>query len=146
MLQCKQKNLKIHEKGNLPNRADAVSDEEINILFEKGCLGTSSPNALLNTIWYLNTLHVGIRGGGEEHRALCWGDITLKHDNELDLNFLEYNERQTKIRTGEDLRNTRESKPRMYEIPSSEHCPVKMYNAYKSKGQQISMKQTNHSI
>ena len=51
----------------------------------------------------------------------------------MDLNFLEYNERQTKIRTGEDLRNTRESKPRMYEIPSSEHCPVKMYNAYKSK-------------
>ena len=53
------------------------------------------------------------------------GDITLKHDNELDLNFLEYNERQTKTRTGEDLRNTRESKPRMYEIPSSEHFPVK---------------------
>ena len=46
---------------------------------------------------------------------------------------MEYNERQTKTRTGEDLRNTREIKPRMYEIPSSEHCPVKMYNAYKSK-------------
>lgn len=133
VLKCKQKNLKKQGKGNLPNRADAVSDEEINILFEKGCLGTSSPNALLNNMWYLNTLHFGIRGGGEEHRALCWGDITLKHDNELDLNFLEYNERQTKTRTGEDLRNTRESKPRMYEIPSSEHCPVKMYNAYKSK-------------
>ena len=67
VLKCKQKNLKKQGKGNLPNRADAVSDEEINILFEKGCLGTSSPNALLNTIWYLNTLHVGIRGGGEEH-------------------------------------------------------------------------------
>jgi hypothetical protein len=63
VLQCKQKNLKIHGKGNLPNRADAVSDEEINILFEKGCLGTSSPNALLNDMWYLNTLHCGIRGG-----------------------------------------------------------------------------------
>ena len=64
VLKCKQKNLKKQGKGNLPNRADAVSDEEINILFEKGCLGTSSPNALLNTMWYLNTLHFGIRGGG----------------------------------------------------------------------------------
>jgi hypothetical protein len=70
VLKCKQKNLKKQGKGNLPNRADAVSDEEINILFEKGCLGTSSPNALLNTMWYLNTLHFGIRRGGEEHRTL----------------------------------------------------------------------------
>jgi hypothetical protein len=85
---------------------------------------------------------------GEEHRALCWGDITLKHDNELDVDFLEYNERQTKTRTGEDVRNTRESKPCMYEIPGSEHCPVKMYNAYKSKrpaGVEIHGKRLNNT-
>lgn len=46
---------------------------------------------------------------------------------------MEYSQRQTNTRTGEDVRKTRESKPRMYEIPGSEHCPVNMYNAYKSK-------------
>jgi hypothetical protein len=31
-------------------------------------------------MWYLNTLHFGNRGGGEEHIRLKWGDIELKRD------------------------------------------------------------------
>ena len=63
-LESKQKNLKMQGKGNLPKRADAITDEEINTLYEKGCLGADTPSSLLNTMWFLNTLHFGIRGGG----------------------------------------------------------------------------------
>jgi len=133
VLKCKQKNLKMQGKGNLPKRADAISDDEISKLFEKGCLGPSTPKSLVNTMWYNNTLHFGMRGGGEEHRTLKWGDITLQLDEELNTEYLEYNERQTKTRTGEDTRNIRDSKPRMYAVPHSPTCPVMMYKAYKAK-------------
>jgi len=53
-----------------------------------------------------------MRGGAEEHRSLCWGDIKL--DSEVGLEFLEYNERQTKTRTGAGISQFRQ-KPRMYQ-------------------------------
>jgi len=77
-LKSKQKELKKQGKGNLPCRADALRDDEINILFQKGFLCPQNPQSLLNTMWFLNTFHFGIRGGGEEHRSLCWGDIEKK--------------------------------------------------------------------
>ena len=127
VLKCKQKNLKTQCKGNIPKRADPIDDNnDIALLYEKGCLDTSTPISLLNTMWFLNTLRSGIRGGGEEHRLLCWGDITLN------VEYLEYNERQT--RTGEDVRNVRDSKPRMYAVPDISTCSVKMYKAYKARG------------
>ena len=120
-------------KGKLPKRADAITDEEINTLYEKGCLGADTPSSLLNTMWFLNTLHFGIRGGGEEHRSLCWGDLSLKCDTNIKLEYVEYSERQTKTCTGADVRNTRDSRPRMYEMKNDDHCPVKMYKAYKGE-------------
>ena len=29
-------------------------------------------------------------GGATEHRAMCWGDTVLKHDDSLNLDYLEY--------------------------------------------------------
>ena len=79
-------------KGNLPKRADAITDEEINTLYEKGYLGAETHSSLLNTMWFLNTLHFGIRGGREEHRSLCWGDLRLKYDTNIKLEYVEYSE------------------------------------------------------
>lgn len=52
-------------------------------MFISGQLGNNTPMSLLNTLWLYNTIQFGMRGGGEEHRNLCWGDIELKYDNEL---------------------------------------------------------------
>ena len=93
-LQSKQKILIMQGKGNLPKRADAITDEEINTLYEKGFLGADTPSSLLNTMWFLNTLHFGIRGGrGREHRSLCWGDLSLKYYTNIKLEYVEYSER-----------------------------------------------------
>ena len=60
-----------------------------------------------------NTLHFGVRGGGEEHRNSHWGDIGLHCDEELKLDYLEFNELQTKTRTGEEVREIRQQRPTM---------------------------------
>ena len=57
-------------------------------------------------------IHLGLRGCKEE-KELRRGDIVLKTDSD-GKEHLEYFERQTKTRTGEDPRNQRPIKPRMY--------------------------------
>lgn len=133
-LKSKQKNLKQQGKCNKPKAADALNDTDIEKLFEASELGTKTPTSLLNSLWLNNTLHFGVRGGGEEHRNIQWGDIVLNYDQVLGLEYLEYSERQTKTRTGEDLRNVRGPKPRMNQNPSIlDRCPVHIYKTYQDK-------------
>ena len=58
-----------------------------------------------------------------------WGDINMGFDSGLNLEYLEYNERQTKTRTGIDPSNVRRQKPRLY-ATGTERCPVATYKAY----------------
>ena len=62
----------------------------------------------------MNTLltHFGGRGVSE-HNNLRWGDIKLK-DSSDGTEYLEYNERQTKTRTGENIVDIRQIKPKMF--------------------------------
>ena len=80
MLKSKQKQLKRLGKGNKPQEASSLTPEEIDVLFEKKQFGASSPKALINTLWFNNCLHFGLRGG-KEQRDLNWGDIVLKADS-----------------------------------------------------------------
>ena len=58
-LEAKNKQLKKKGKGNRPNAAEALSDDEINILYGKNLLGISNGEALINTLWLFNSLHFG---------------------------------------------------------------------------------------
>ena len=75
-LQSKQNDLKRKVKGNKPNASAALSEEleDIQVLYEKDLLGSSTAEALLTTVWFNNTIHFGLRGC-KEHREMCWGDI-----------------------------------------------------------------------
>ncbi|WAR05326.1 hypothetical protein MAR_020695 [Mya arenaria] len=55
-------------KGNRDKAANEVTDIEIDLLYKAGELGNHCPSSLLNTLWYNNTTHFGIRGGAMEHR------------------------------------------------------------------------------
>ncbi|XP_048242449.1 uncharacterized protein KIAA1958-like [Haliotis rufescens] len=65
----------MHERSSAGLGADvrkhteAISREEENCLWEKGCLGESNPQQLLDTIVYLTGLYFALRGG-KEHQAL----------------------------------------------------------------------------
>ena len=42
--------LKRNGKGNRPKEAKALSDDVINVLYEKHLLGTSTPASVINTL------------------------------------------------------------------------------------------------
>ncbi|XP_053401130.1 uncharacterized protein LOC128557606 [Mercenaria mercenaria] len=58
-----------------------------------------------------------------------WGDVKLGFDSATGTEYLEYNERQTKTRTGIDPSNIRRQKPRMY-ATGTDRCPVETYKVY----------------
>ena len=130
-LQSKQKDLKQKGKGNKPNASVALTEQEIELLYDKELLGTSTPEALLNTIWFNNTIHFGLRGC-KEHRNMCWGDVQLRQSTNGE-EFLEFSERQTKTRTGQNPRDVRQIKPKMFSVPGSEKDPVAAYKLYAKK-------------
>ena len=57
-------------------------------------------------MWLNNSLPIEVREGGEEHSSILWGDIELNYDEELKLQYLEFNERHTKTRIDEHYENT----------------------------------------
>lgn len=131
ILVAKQKELKKEGKGNKPNAARNLTDEEVDILFSKNLLGCSTPEALINTLWLNNTQYFGLRGC-KEHRDMKWGDIKLQISAD-GTEYLEYNERQTKTRTGAEPKDTRKVKPKMFAVAGSDRNPVQFYHIYASK-------------
>ena len=71
-LKAKQKNLKAKGLGNKPNKADPLTDQDMEILVDLGQLGTDMPSAIINTLWLFNTLIFGMRCRNK-HREMCWG-------------------------------------------------------------------------
>ena len=112
ILKKKQRQLKSIGKGNKPNSADPLTDEEIEQLYCDGVLGNKTPRGLLNTVWLNSCIFFGMRPG-KEQRDLCWGDLELKVDAQ-GVRYVEFStEPQTKTRTGENPRNIRETRPKM---------------------------------
>ena len=78
-LQSKQRDLKQKGMGTKPNASAALSEEDIQVLFEKDLLESSTAEALLNRVLFNDTIHFGLRGC-KETREMCWGDIKLCQD------------------------------------------------------------------
>ena len=93
-LSSKQKDLKRKGKGNKPNASVAISEDDIQVLYEKKLLGTESPEALLNTLWLNNTTQFDLRGCKELGTCAWATRSTRKH--QLQWNFLNTeNDKQT---------------------------------------------------
>ena len=85
-------------------------------------MGTSSPEALLDTLWFNNTIHFGLRGY-KEHRVKL-------HKTASGEEYLEYNERQTKTRSGENTRDVPKVTLKMFSIPGNERDPIAVYKLF----------------
>ena len=127
VLKTKQKLLKAQGRGNLPNRDQALTDDDVDKLWQSSEMGTNTPESLLNALWWTNAVNFGLRSV-TPHRNMRWGDVTIKVDSNGQ-QYLEYNERQTKTRTGENTRNVRLLPPKAW-ATNDERCPVKLFNLY----------------
>ena len=125
------KSLRKKGKGNLPNKSDALTNKETNMLFEKGAAGKHHPTALRNAI-QIFSLIPGSRGSGEQ-RSLCFGDMHIIVVNGHQ--FLTLNgERVSKSRQGEDVRDIRHGVGVLAALPSNPNkCPVTLFLEYSSK-------------
>ncbi len=61
-------------KGNKNNAAESLEMDDIDSMWTSGSLGDSSPEVLLNTVWFLLMLHMGMRGR-EEHYKLTFSNM-----------------------------------------------------------------------
>ena len=117
-LQSKQKELKKAGRGSKSKAAVALTDEEIDLLYENNMLGVSSAESVLNTVWLNNTINFGMRGC-QEHRDLCWCDVKLSEDTKGN-EYLVYTQRQTKTRSGVDASNVRKVLPKCSRLALNE--------------------------
>lgn len=130
-LKAKQKQLKAMGKGCKKLASQPISNEEIVMLWENGQFGVSTPTSIINTLWFYTTVGFGLRAS-HEHRAMCWGDVTLNAD-QTGHEYLSFNERQTKTRQG-DNGEVRKIQPKLWANKENpDRCPIAVYKAYSMK-------------
>ena len=120
--------LKSLGKGNCPNKAQALTEQEIEILWTKNGFNYDDPDCLLAAIWFLLALNFGLKGS-HECRQLTVGDLTVReHSNGQ--SYLELNEMVTKTRKGN--RNGRAFAPKAWSN-GTPRCPVFIYEQFMSR-------------
>jgi len=130
VLEGKARLLREAGKGKRPNKRCSLTSEEEEQLWKCGTFGSESPIALINTLWWLFTLHFGLRGR-QEHHDMKVEDFTFKKDDYGTI-FLTYAEGITKTRqSGLHDKHTL-SIPKMFETKSC-RCPIKIFKLYLSK-------------
>ncbi len=80
---CAKRKVVVREnaKGNQPQAARELTEEEEDKLFRLGEFGDNDPEALQRTVWWLLSPHFGFRAKDESKR-LKWGDVKLCKDEE----------------------------------------------------------------
>lgn len=132
VVKTKVRELKTFGKGNLPRTSKPITDEEIEILWQHNQFGNHTPNSIINTLWFNNTIHFGLRGS-DEHRNMSWGDVKLCEDC-TGLEYLEFVKRRPKTRPGENPGAMQAVKQKMSSYMSiPDRCPVNTFKLYASK-------------
>ena len=118
--------------GLNPKQAQIITTEEENKLWESGVLGTDSPRALLNAVFFYNGRNFLLRGG-EEHRFLRLSQFQRYSNPDR----YEYTESGSKNNSGglEDIQAQRRNKiVPIYKNPSAgNRCHVTLLDLYISK-------------
>ena len=114
-LDTRRKLLKKEDRGSRPFEAETISNDEVRVLYKCNILWITSAEALINTVWLKNSIRFGLRGC-DERRQMCWSDVKLLRDAN-GTEYLEYCERQTKTRSGEEPRNIKPVKAKAFARP-----------------------------
>ena len=131
-LQSKQRDLKRKGIGNKPNASAALSEEDIQVLFERDLLGSSTVEALLNTVWFNNTIPSGLLGC-EDAGKCVQGETENFVKTPTSQEYLEFNERETKTRSGNHPRNVRAIAPKMFAVPNDQKLVARINTKCRGK-------------
>ena len=121
--------------GLTRKQGEIITLREEEQLWEKGVLGDSQPQQLLDTLVYLFGIHFALRGGNEHRRLRAVNSQIIKGvDKETGLQYLEYREDVSKTNAGgiKD-RKLKRKVTRAYENKENrERCIVRLYDKYVS--------------
>ena len=132
VLKSKRRELRKQGKGNHPNATVALTNEDVERIFQQNQFGVQDPEVIPRTMWFLIILHFGHRAR-HEARQLKFGDIKLKKDPRTNEEYLEWAmERQTKTRHGDEHEHSRAFHPKAY-ATGDEKCPVHCYKQFVSR-------------
>ena len=130
MVEAKRRFLKSCGKGNGPDKAVALTEEEVEKIWSGGGFGNTDPDGLVSAMWFLLALNFGLRGC-HECRQLTVGDLSVKqHVSEQ--SYLEMVERTTKTRCGAGRGHgsgQRAFTPKAWSNGTS-RCPVYYHHEY----------------
>ena len=111
VLKSKRRELRKQGKEGRPNATEALSNEDIELIFNENQFGIHNPDVLSRTMWFLLTLHFGHRAR-HEARQMKFGDIILRKDEASGEEFLEWKtERESKTRHGDENEHRRCFRP-----------------------------------
>ena len=129
VLKSKRRELRKQGKGNKPNATVALTNEDVERIFEENQFGVHEPEVLARTMWFLLTLHFGHRAR-QEARQIKFGDIALKKDEASGEEYLEWTtERESKTRHGDENEHQRSFRPKAYET-GDKKCPVSCFKEF----------------
>ena len=87
VLAARRKELRKLGYGGKPNAARELTETEETMLFEQGHFSMETAEGLQRGVWWFLSINCGFRGN-DESKKLCWGDISLEHDDENNRDYL----------------------------------------------------------
>jgi hypothetical protein len=127
ILEGKARQLRENGRGKRPNAAKPLTLQEEELLWEQEKLGNSSPQALINTMWWLLTQHFGLRGR-QEHHTMAVEDFEFGEDDN-GIAYVSFKENPTKTRQGGLHITRRQQLPKMF-ATDEKRCPVSLFKEY----------------
>ena len=133
-LDGEMKRLQAQGIGSKKKQAEPLTEQEEEILWEKGVLGDATPQTLLDTIVFMNGLYFALRSGSE-HRALRFEPPQIEVvEREGERPYLLYTEDTSKNRPG-GLKGRR-MKPKVVRHHANTEnpawCFVRLFKLYRS--------------
>lgn len=103
MLSVKKKDLKKKGLGNKPNASEPLEDHQIEQMWSSGAIGLQNPRSLLRLVWWNNVTHLGVRASKGQYDCQIEDFIVSE-------GYVEYKERQTKNRQGDEGSSTKRAR------------------------------------
>ncbi|KAK7088678.1 hypothetical protein V1264_022571 [Littorina saxatilis] len=127
VLKTKVKSVEQLGCGNLTNKAQPLKDADVDKLWQSKQLGVSDPEAILNTLWWQNTINFGLYKS-KPHRHMQWGDVTLQKDIS-GREYLQFRDRQPQTCLDDNPKSVHDV-CRIAWATNDERCPVAVYKTY----------------